>query len=180
MDPQAPLDLGELPRVGERTPAPRRRRPRWLLPVVVGVVALALLAALVDHRMRSEERERLAACGDRAWSATVRADQVLGSMAEYLRPAFGFDGSVDRAGLWPLMSEAATRARSPLAEAEALCEGVEVLGLHRSHVAERATHLAYLRARLAFVDEIVADGSAAATQPEDLARLREEAFGDRS
>ena len=145
-----------------------------VLAAVAGLLGTALVLSLVDQRLRAGEDRSLEACGDRAYAAAVRADSVLGSMAEYIRPSIA-----ERSGLWVLMSEAAERARPPVEEAFAVCREVQVRAVHRTHVRERAAYVDYLRARRDRLDAIVADGRASAESDPALARLREAAFGDR-
>ena len=153
-----------------------RREPRTRLVLVVAgaLVLVGLLLAWVDQQARSREDRDLAACEEQAYAAAVRADQVLGSMAEYIRPSLAV-----RSGLWDLMSGAAERARPGIDAALARCRDVEVLGLHRSHVRERAAYVDYLTARAAQLDAIEADGRAAGESDPELGRLRDAAFGDR-
>jgi hypothetical protein len=156
-------------------PSPRREPRTRLVLVVAGVLVLVgLLLAWVDQQARSREDRDLAACSDQAYAAAVRADQVLGSMAEYIRPSLAV-----RSGLWDLMSGAAERARPGIDAALARCRDVEVLGLHRTHVRERAAYVDYLAARAGQLDAIEADGRAAGESDPELGRLREAAFGDR-
>ena len=124
--------------------------------------------------LRAGEDRALRACGERAYAAALRADRVLGSMAEYIRPSLA-----ERSGLWVLMSEAAERARPPIDAALAVCEDVQVRAVHRTHVREREAYVDYLRARSEQLGAIAADGRAAAESDPELARLREVAFGDR-
>lgn len=158
------------------SPATPEREPRTrLVLVVAGVLLLVgLLLAWVDQQARDREDRALAACDEAAYAAAVRADQVLGSMAEYIRPSLAV-----RSGLWDLMSGAAERARPGIDVALADCRDVEVLGLHRSHVRERAAYVDYLTARAAQLDAIVADGRAAGESDPALGQLRDAAFGDR-
>ena len=149
-------------------------RRALVLAAVAGLLGTALVLSLVDQRLRAGEDRALEACGDRAYAAAVRADSVLGSMAEYIRPSIA-----ERSGLWVLMSEAAERARPPIDAALAVCEDVQVRAVHRTHVRERAAYVDYLRARRDRLDAIVADGRASAESDPALARLREAAFGDR-
>lgn len=158
------------PQTGTR----REPRTRLVLAVAGTLVLVGLLLAWVDQQARSREDRALAACGDQAYAAAVRADQVLGSMAEYIRPSLAV-----RSGLWDLMSGAAERARPGIDAALARCRDVEVLGLHRTHVRERAAYVDYLTARAAQLDAIEADGRAAGESDPELGRLREAAFGDR-
>ena len=145
-----------------------------VLAAVAGLLGTALVLSLVDQRLRAGEDRALAECEDRAYAATVRADSVLGSMAEYIRPSIA-----ERSGLWVLMSEAAERARPPIDAALAVCEDVQVRAVHRTHVREREAYVDYLQARRDRLDAIVADGRASAESDPALARLREAAFGDR-
>lgn len=156
-------------------PRPEREPRARLVLVLAGVLLLlGLLLAWVDQQARSREDRALTACEEQAYAAAVRADQVLGSMAEYIRPSLAV-----RSGLWDLMSGAAERARPGIEAALAACSEVEVLGLHRTHVRERAAYVDYLIARAAQLDAIVADGRAAGESDPALGRLREAAFGDR-
>ncbi len=156
------------------TSAERAPRTRLVLQVAGALVLVGLLLAWVDQQARSREDRDLAACGDQAYAAAVRADQVLGSMAEYIRPSLAV-----RSGLWDLMSGAAERARPGIDAALARCRDVEVLALHRTHVRERAAYVDYLAARAAQLDAIEADGRAAGESDPELGRLRDAAFGDR-
>ena len=149
-------------------------RRALVLAVVAGLLGTALALSLVDQRLRAGEDRALAACEERAYAAAVRADSVLRSMAEYIRPSIA-----ERSGLWVLMSEAAERARPSVDAALASCRDVEVRGVHRTHVRERAAYVDYLRARSEQLGSIAADGRAAAESDAELARLREVAFGDR-
>ncbi len=151
-----------------------RGRRALVLAVVVGLLGAALTLSWADRRSREGEDRALQACGDRAYAAAVRADSVLGSMAEYIRPSLA-----ERSGLWVLMSEAAERARPSVEEALAVCRDVRVRGVHRTHVRERDAYVDYLQARSDRLDAIVADGRASAESDPELARLREVAFGDR-
>lgn len=151
-----------------------RDRRTLVLALVAGLVAVGLVLALVDQRVRDAEDRALAACEEQAYAAAVRADQVLGAMASYIRPSLA-----ERSGLWVLMSDAAVRAEPPVAEALAACRDVDVLGLHRTHVRERAAYVDYLTARSVQLAEIVEDGRASAAPDPALARLREAAFPDR-
>lgn len=162
------------PGPGAETSARREPRTRLVLVVAGALVLVGLLLAWVDQQARTREDRDLAACGDQAYAAAVRADQVLGSMAEYIRPSLAV-----RSGLWDLMSGAAERARPGIDAALARCRDVEVLGLHRTHVRERAAYVDYLAARAAQLDAIEADGRAAGESDPELGRLREAAFGDR-
>lgn len=152
----------------------REPRRRQVLVVAAGLLLVGLVVAWVDAQARDREDRALAACGEQAYAATVRADQVLGSMAEYIRPSLA-----ERSGLWDLMSGAAGRARPGIDTALAECRDVEVLGLHRAHVREQAAYVDYLAARAAQLDAIEADGRAAGESDPLLARLRAAAFGDR-
>lgn len=149
-------------------------RRRLVLLAAAGLLVVAVFVAWLDQGIRAREDRDLAACAERAAAAAVRADQVLGAMAEYIRPSLA-----ERGGLWDLMSGAAERAQPPLAAALATCRDVEVLGLHRAHVRERAAYVDYLVARSAQLAAIVADGRAAGESDPALARLREAAFGNR-
>lgn len=150
------------------------RRGLVLLAAALLLVAGSVVA-WVDQRVRADEDRALAACGEQAEAAAIRADQVLGSMAEYIRPSLA-----ERSGLWDLMSGAAERAQAPLAGALRTCRDVDVLGVHRQHVREKAAYVDYLVARSAQLSAIRADGRAAGESDPALARLREEAFGDPS
>lgn len=149
-------------------------RRALVLAVVAGLLGTALALSLVDQRLRAGEDRALAECEDRAYAAAVRADSVLRSMAEYIRPSIA-----ERSGLWVLMSEAAERARPDVDEALSVCRDVRVRAVHRTHVRERAAYVDYLTARRDRLDGIVADGRASAETDPELARLREVAFGDR-
>jgi len=151
-----------------------RGRRALVLAVVVALLGAGLAVSVVDQRLRAGEDRALRACGERAYAAALRADRVLGSMAEYIRPSLA-----ERSGLWVLMSEAAERARPSVDDALASCRDVEVRGVHRTHVRERAAYVDYLRARSEQLGAIAADGRAAAESDPELARLREVAFGDR-
>ena len=151
-----------------------RGRRALVLAVVVALLGAGLAVSVVDQRLRAGEDRALRACGERAYAAALRADRVLGSMAEYIRPSLA-----ERSGLWVLMSEAAERARPPIDAALAVCEDVQVRAVHRTHVREREAYVDYLRARSEQLGAIAADGRAAAESDPELARLREVAFGDR-
>ena len=62
----------------------------------------------------------------------------------------------------------------------AACREVDVLGLHRAHVREKAAYVDYLVARSAQLAAIRADGRVAGEIDPEVARLRESAFGDPS
>lgn len=149
-------------------------RTRLVALLAAGLLLVGLVLAWADQRVRTREDRALAACGETAYAAAVRADQVLGSMAEYIRPSLA-----ERSGLWDLMSGAAERARPTIDAALATCRDVDVLGLHRAHVRERAAYVDYLTARAARLEAIVADGRASGEADPALALLREAAFGDR-
>ena len=151
-----------------------RGRRALVLAVVVALLGAGLAVSVVDQRLRAGEDRALRACGERAYAAALRADRVLGSMAEYIRPSLA-----ERSGLWVLMSEAAERARPDVDEALSVCRDVRVRAVHRTHVRERAAYVDYLTARRDRLDAIVADGRASAETDPELARLREVAFGDR-
>ena len=101
-----------------------RRRVVLLLAAVLLVAGAGV--AWIDQGIRSAEDEALADCAERAEAAAIRADQVMGSMAEYIRPALAVTPS-----LWSLMEEAAADAQQPVEAALATCREVDVLGLHR-------------------------------------------------
>lgn len=150
-------------------------RARVVLLAAALLLAVAGVVAWVDQGIRSDEDRALAACAEQAEAAAIRADQVLASMADYIRPALAVTPS-----LWSLMEDAAGDAQPPVEAALAICREVDVLGLHRSHVREKAAYVDYLVARSARLAAIRADGRTAGEQDPALARLRESAFGDRT
>ena len=149
---------------------------RWVVLVLAaGLLAAGAVVAVVDQGIRSEEDRALATCAERAEAAAVRADQVMGSMADYIRPVIAV-----RPSLWSLMEDAAGDAQAPVAAALEVCRDVDVLGLHRAHVREKAAYVDYLVARDAQLTAIRADGRVAGELDPALARLRDAAFDDAS
>ena len=150
-------------------------RTRLVLLAVALLLAAGAAVAVVDQGIRSEEDRALAVCAERAEAAAVRADQVMGSMADYIRPVIAV-----RPSLWSLMEDAAGDAQAPVAAALEVCRDVDVLGLHRAHVREKAAYVDYLVARQANLTAIRSDGRVAGELDPALARLRDAAFDDAS
>lgn len=149
-------------------------RTRLVLLAVALLLVAGSVVAWVDQGVRADEDRALAGCAERAEAAAVRADQVMASMAEYIRPVIAV-----RPGLWSLMEGAAEEAQAPVAAALETCRGVDVLGLHRAHAREKAAYVDYLAARDAQLSAIRADGRVAGEVDPALARLRDAAFEDR-
>jgi len=180
-----PLDLGELPR-HEPQPVRRRRLPPRLVALAVVVLLLgAVLGWVADERVREGEDARLADCSEQARAAALRADLVMGAIEQYLRPVLAVpDGP--RESYHRILAEEAASVTPGLAEARDACAAVEVLVLHRAHVAERDALVAYLVARHDSLAAVAADGSRyLEADPEasaELGRLRRSAglaVGDR-
>ncbi|GHJ58889.1 hypothetical protein NOK12_14070 [Nocardioides sp. OK12] len=173
------LDGGRPPR------GPRAvRRLRLLAALAALLVVAGAVLAVLDARWRDDERDRLAGCEERALAAARRTDTVLAAMVAYLRPAFAAvpEGS-GRDSFYAIVAAEAEEVRPVLRRALEVCRGVEVRSWHRDLGEQQRAYVAYLAAREQLVAEVAADGrvlyTADQARSDELAALREEAFGAR-
>lgn len=173
------LDGGRPPR------GPRAvRRLRVLAALAALVVLVGAVLAVLDVRWRSDEQDRLAVCDESALVAARRTDTVLAAMVAYLRPAFAAvpEGS-GRDSFYAIVAAEAAEVRPVLQRALGVCRAVEVRGWHDDLREQQRAYVAYLAAREALVAEVAADGrvlyAADEARSDELAALREEAFGER-
>ncbi|MEV7428071.1 hypothetical protein AB0N29_00515 [Nocardioides sp. NPDC092400] len=156
--------------------APVRRRT-WAL---LGAGALVLAGAwAVDHGLRGQEEQAVAACREQAVAATGRTDRSMAMIRAYVQPALlSVPAGSSQDGFYDLVAEQAREAVPAVREALATCRGADVLAVHRGLREQRGAYVAHLAARADWLEEVGADGRAYYRDRPELALLREAAFGD--
>jgi hypothetical protein len=151
---------GDTVEQGRSRPPPRPRRTQ----VLIGLVLLCLLlgGALVDHRVRRQEGDRVDRCRADATSAVRVSSARVDSIVSYVRPAL--DSPIPaslRRRLHGLIAVSVAPVVPGVRSAHRLCRGTHVLAVHGGLHATRANCLRLLDRDLAYLRAIVADGSEA-------------------
>lgn len=116
----------------------RRLEPRLTrraqVVLLLAALVLGTVGVVVDRQVRADEKEALDACAVETEAAVRRASGLIGYMVGYVRPTMAGlpDGEV-RDGIYELVSRAAVTALPRTAEAEAVCDNVDVWRVHRGH-----------------------------------------------
>ncbi len=140
----------------------RTRRFRRAVPVVlVAAVLLAVVAVVVDHRVREREQHAVAACAREVGTAVDLAGRPVHAAYEYVRPVLA-DGPRPRTrdGFYLLVAKAARGADTGLGEAERVCADVSVFTLHDSLAARRDRCVDVLAAQRSGLRGVAAEGAA--------------------
>ena len=171
---QAPAEVLDVGR-DRRGLSPRGRR------VLVGLLAVLVVAGLVGWRVDAAAREReeraVAECEEAALRADERAAQTLGFMVRHIEPAlYVVPAGPRRDGLVTLVADAAERSLPPVRRALAVCRETSVAWLHRGLAEQRAAYVDYLEARVRRLEEVAADGHTYYRDQPQLAALRRAAF----
>lgn len=162
MSAPAPAGVSELLAAGDDR-APRTRRWVWL------VAALAVVAALVawaDGAQRGREFEAVVDRTAQGAQLARWADGLVGSTVQYASPLListRVPADV-RAGLGDLVSQSAGRGAADLRQARTALAETTVLPWHSALRQARDAAVAYLDARLAFLDAVAADHAALGTR----------------
>jgi hypothetical protein len=138
----------------------RPSRRSWL---VVGLLVLGLVAVGVeDRRAHAAETTRVDHCAAVTLAARSAADQRVGAMASYVRPAF--DGSYTervRHGLARFVGRVARRSSPLLDTARTACTRVDVRPWHGDLEGRRRACLAALDGERRWLADVARDGATA-------------------
>jgi len=152
---------------------------RRVLIVVVVVLCLAgVVAWRVDARSRDRDERAVAACGEAALRADVRASELVGYMVHEVDPVlYKIPEGPRRDGIVALVAGSADRALPGVRRALTLCRSTHVAWVHRTLVHQRDSYVDYLAARVRRLEEVAANGHSYYHDQPQLAALRDEAFG---
>jgi hypothetical protein len=159
--PRDELELGEH--------APRHRWLRWMLALVIVVVASA---AYADGRVRAHESVAMAVCEHQLREASARSDARMGLLATYVRPAPRTTLGVQQLHLADLMAVRAQRLLRGAQRADRICRHVSVRPWHFSLVARRDASTAYSGTLVTLLQTVAAQGRASFHDAATLTRLR--------
>jgi hypothetical protein len=154
-------------------------RGRRLLVVVAALLCVAgVVGWRVDARSRDHDQRAVAACGDTALRADVRASDLVGYMVHEVDPVlYKIPEGSRRDGIVKLVADAAGRALPGVRKALSMCRSTHVAWPHRTLAHRRDSYVDYLTARVRRLEEIAANGHNYYRDQPKLAALRDQAFG---
>jgi hypothetical protein len=165
-------DLDALDVVESRPRRQLGRRGRRRLVVLTVLVALAAGALWwADRQRRAHEFDQLLGCATTAEAARSAAETRIDAMAGYVRPSLTVYAAADR-GLYRIIADEAAVAVPDFDAAVRGCERVRVLSIHSSLGHARTAYLAYLRAEDRHLSAVVADGSHAFDDVDEVLAAR--------
>jgi hypothetical protein len=151
---------------------PRRRLPRFVVPVLCVVVALAFGAVTLDRNSRHHEFNALLGATINGQATAAHADATLESTRQYTMPLLGSAQPNVRAGLEQLIDQSAAQGVVQVRATRAAVASTSVLPWHRSLHKAKAAELAYLDEWVTYFNA-VAHGADSGTIPTTVLQAKQ-------
>jgi hypothetical protein len=142
----------------------RRRVPRFVVPVLCVVVAIAFGVVTLDRNSRHQEFKALLGATINGQATAAHADATLESTRQYTMPLLGSAQPNVRAGLQELIDQSASQGVAQVRATRAAVASTSVLPWHTALHKAKAAELAYLDEWTAYLDA-VAHGADTGTIP---------------
>jgi hypothetical protein len=142
----------------------RRRVPRFVVPVLCVVVAIAFGVVTLDRNSRHHEFKALLGATINGQATAAHADATLESTRQYTMPLLGSAQPNVRAGLEELIDQSASQGVAQVRATRTAVASTSVLPWHTALHKAKAAELAYLDEWTAYLDA-VAHGADTGTIP---------------
>lgn len=132
----------------------RRRLPRFAVPALCVIVAIAFGAVTLDRNSRHHEFSALLGGAINGQATAAYADATLESTRQYTMPLLGSAQPTVRAGLEQLIDQSASQGVAQVRATRAAVASTSVLPWHRALHKAKAAELAYLDEWTAYFDAV--------------------------
>ncbi len=156
------------------SPHGSRRPSARSLVVVALVIAVGVLTAYADHRVRVDEARAIDTCRRQLHGAAASSDLQMMAVATTTHGPLASSGRAP-SGLAELMSRSARGLLPAVAQADEACRGISVRPWHFSLRARRDASTAYATALAAKLRAVATDGRVSYVEDGALRRLRQAA-----